>query len=127
LLTKEKSMTSATLSIAARLRTATAFALLAACVSVAASGAAHATTESSDAPALKVRYNDLDLATEQGSMALYGRIAAAAQQVCAADDIRNLAAVAAAHACRAQAIEKAVREVHSARLASVYAAQLRHS
>ena len=119
-------MTSATLSIAARLRTATAFALLAACVSVPASGAAHAATESSDAPKLTVRYSDLDLATQQGSQALYGRIAAAARQVCAVDDIRNLAALAAADAYRAQAIEKAVREVHSARLASVYAAQLRH-
>ncbi len=120
-------MTSATLNLAARVRTATAFALLAACVSVAASGAAHAGANSAEAPALKVRYNDLDLATEHGSLALYGRIVAAAAQVCAADDIRDLGAVAAARACRQQAIARAVREVHSARLAAVYAAQLRQS
>lgn len=119
-------MTSATLNFAARLRTATGFALLAACVAVGATSAAHAATESADAPALTVRYSDLNLATEQGSLALYGRIVAAAQQVCVADDIRDLHAVAAARACREQAIAKAVRDVHSPVLASLYAERARH-
>jgi UrcA family protein len=118
-------MTSATLRIGARVRTATAFALVAACVAVSAAGSAHAAAVS-DAPTIKVRYADLNLATEQGSLALYERIVAAAQQVCAPEDIRNLQAVAAARSCRAQAIELAVRDVHSPVLASVYAAEARH-
>ena len=117
-------MTSATLRIGARVRTMTAFALIAACVAVSAAGTAQAAA--ADVPTIKVRYADLNLATEQGSLALYGRIAAAAQQVCAPEDIRDLRAVAAARSCRQQAIAVAVREVHSPMLASVYAAELRH-
>jgi len=118
-------MTSATLNVAARLRTASAFALLAACLAVGATGAAHAATDAADAPALTVRYADLNLDTQQGSLALYGRIVAAAQQVCAAEDIRDLHAVAAARLCREQAIARAVRDVHSPMLASLYAERTR--
>jgi UrcA family protein len=117
-------MTSATLRIGARARTATAFALIAACVAVSAAGSARAAA--SDAPTIKVRYADLNLATEQGSIALYDRIVAAAQQVCAPEDIRDLKAVAAARSCRQQAIALAVRDVHSPMLASVYAAESHH-
>jgi UrcA family protein len=116
-------MTSATLRIGARVRTATAFALIAACVAVSAAGSARAAAVS-DVPTVKVRYADLNLATEQGSLALYDRIVAAAQQVCAPEDIRNLQAVATARSCRQQAIALAVRDVHSPRLASVYAARV---
>jgi UrcA family protein len=122
---KETPMTSATLNVAARLRTATALALVAACVAVGATGAAHAGT-ATEAPSLKVRYNDLNLGTEAGSQVLYDRIVAAAQHVCVADDIRDLRAVAAARGCREQAIAQAVRDVHSPALAAVYAASLRH-
>ena len=118
-------MTSRALHIGARVRTATAFALIAACVAVSAAGSARAASVA-DAPALKVRYGDLNLATEQGSLALYARIQAAAQQVCAPDDIRDLRSVAAARSCRQQAIAQAVQAVHSPVLASVYAAELRH-
>jgi UrcA family protein len=118
-------MTSATLRIGARVRTATAFAVIAACVAVSAAGSARAAAVSA-VPTVKVRYADLNLATEQGSLALYGRIVAAAQQVCAPDDIRNLQAVAAARSCRQQAIALAVRDVHSPMLASVYAAESHH-
>jgi UrcA family protein len=117
-------MTSRTLRIGARVRTATAFALIAACVAVAASGNARAAA--ADAPTVKVRYADLNLATEQGSLALYGRIVAAAQKVCAPEDLRDLQAVAAARGCRQEAISQAVRAVHSPMLASVYAARQRH-
>jgi UrcA family protein len=118
-------MTSATLRSGARVRTATAFALIAACVAVSAAGSGRAAALA-DAPTIKVRYADLNLATEQGSLALYDRIVAAAQQVCVPEDIRDLRAVAAARSCRAQAIALAVRDVHSPMLASVYAAQARH-
>ncbi len=117
-------MTSATFNPGGRLRAAMAFTILAACTALGAVGSAHAA--SADAPALKVRYSDLNLSTEQGSLALYGRIVAAAQQVCTVDDIRDLQAVAAAKACRQQAIAQAVRDVNSPMLASVYAGRLRH-
>ncbi|HXZ60145.1 MAG TPA: UrcA family protein [Steroidobacteraceae bacterium] len=116
-------MTSATLNLGARLRTAAALAVLAAGTALGAVGSAHAAT--ADAPALRVRYSDLNLSTEQGSLALYGRIVDAARQVCAVDDIRDLQAVAAAKACREQAIAQAVRDVNSPMLASVYAERLR--
>src|SRR5579863_8443889 len=118
-------MTCATLRLGARVRTATAFALIAACVAVSAAGSARAAALS-DVPAVKVRYADLNLATEQGSRALYERIVAAAQQVCAPENIRDLQAVATARSCRQEAIALAVRDVHSPMLASVYAAQSHH-
>ena len=115
-------MTSATLTISERLRAATTVAAVAACLALGAASNAHAANE----PTLRVSYGDLNLATGQGSRALYGRIVDAARAVCVADDIRDLSAVAAARACRQQAIARAVRQVHNPMLASVYEAQLRH-
>ena len=117
-------MTSATLNPAGRLRAAMAFTVLATCTAIGAVGSAHAA--SPESPALTVRYSDLNLSTEQGSLALYGRIVAAAHQVCAPDDIRDLRAMAGARVCREQAIAQAVRDVNSPMLASVYAERLRH-
>ncbi|HYB63935.1 MAG TPA: UrcA family protein [Steroidobacteraceae bacterium] len=117
-------MTSATLNTGGRLRAAMAFTVLAACTAIGAVGSARAA--GAEPPALKVRYSDLNLSTEQGSLALYGRIVEAARQVCVIDDIRDLRIVAAAKACREQAIAQAVRDVNSPMLASVYAERLRH-
>jgi UrcA family protein len=99
---------------------------LAACLLGAAAGTALATgapDDSAGGRTLRVAYGDLNLATEQGSRALYARIESAARQVCAPDDQRNLEAVAAARACRARAIAQAVSDVHSPVLAAAYAAQ----
>lgn len=114
-------MTSATRTIGERLRAATTAAAVAACLAIGAAGNAHAATTT---PTLKVSYADLNLATAQGSQALYARIVDAARSVCVVADIRDLGAVASAHACRQDAIARAVRSVHSEELASVYAAQL---
>jgi UrcA family protein len=51
---------------------------------------------------------------------------AAAHEVCAVDVFRDLRAVAASRACAAEAIARAVRDVNSPMLASVYAARLQH-
>jgi len=99
---------------------------LTACVLIGACAAAHggvpgdsaATAARSDTPAVTVTYHDLDLATTQGSTALYGRISEAAHKVCAASDIRDLKALAATYACERDAVSQAVREVHSTPLAS---------
>jgi len=117
-------MTSATLNLGVRLRAAMAFSVLATCAAIGAVGSAHAA--SADSPALKVRYSDLNLSTEQGSLALYGRIVDAARQVCVVDNIRDLRAMATARVCREEAIAKAVRDVNSPMLASIYAERLRH-
>ena len=117
-------MTSATLNRGGRLRTAMAFTVLAACTAIGAVGSAHAAN--AESPALMVRYSDLNLSTERGSLALYGRIVAAAHQVCDLGDNRDLRAVAAAHACRDEAIARAVRDVNSPMLAAVYAGRPRH-
>ena len=115
-------MISATLT--GRLRAAAAFTVLATCTAIGAVGTVHAATV--DPPSVKVRYSDLNLSTEQGSLVLYGRIVAAAHQVCAFDDIRDLKSVNAAKLCREQAVAQAVRDVNSPMLASVYAARLQH-
>ncbi|HXY97673.1 MAG TPA: UrcA family protein [Steroidobacteraceae bacterium] len=117
-------MTSATFNLGGRLRAAMAFTALATGTAIGAVGSAHAA--SADSPALKVRYSDLNLSTEQGSLVLYGRIVDAARQVCTVESIRDLRAVAASKTCREQAIAQAVRDVNSPMLASVYAERLRH-
>jgi UrcA family protein len=98
---------------------------LAACLLSVAAGtaaAASAADDSAGVRTMRVAYGDLNLATEQGSRALYARIEAAARQVCAPDDPRNLEAFAAARACKARAIARAVNDVHSPMLAAAYAA-----
>lgn len=116
-------MTSATFSLGGRLRTAMAFTVLA-CTALGAVGSAHAATAGS--PAITVRYTDLNLSTEQGSLALYRRIVAAAHQVCVVEGISDPRAVVAARSCREQAIARAVRDVNSPMLAAVHAERLRH-
>ena len=117
-------MTSATLNFGGRLRFAMAFAVLATCTAIGAVGSAHAA--GADAPTLTVRYSDLDLSTQQGALVLYGRIVAAAYRVCAADNMLDLNAMATARVCREEAIAKAVRNVNSTMLASVYAERHGH-
>ena len=112
-------MTSATPNLGGRLRNAAAYTILATCTAIGAVGIAHAA--SADAPALTVRYSDLNLSTKQGAVALYERIAVAAYRVCAADKVLDLDAMATARVCREAVIAKAVRDVNSPVLASVYA------
>lgn len=116
-------MTSATSSISDLLR---ASAALSACLIVGASATAYAAAPPADAsPSVRVNYHDLNLATEQGTAALYGRIVFAAHKVCPVSDHRVLAEVAAAHACEKQAIARAVRAVNSPRLAAIHSAHQR--
>jgi UrcA family protein len=78
------------------------------------------------APAARVRYDDLDLSTDQGTQTLYQRISKAAKMVCPSTNSRELAAVAAEQRCRAQAVARAVQDVNSPRLALVHATHTRH-
>jgi UrcA family protein len=81
---------------------------------------------SSETRSIRVRYDDLDLSTQQGSNALYERISVAARKVCAPDDIRDLNAMSLSSKCTAAAIDKAVNDVHSPQLAMVHASRTRH-
>ena len=121
-------MTSATLNIGGRLRAAMTAAAVTACFALGAASNAHAATApAAAAPAMKVSYGDLNLATEQGSLALYARLEHAARAVCPVDDIRDLHAYLASRACQAEAIARAVQEINSPTLASVYAERVHHS
>lgn len=97
-------------------------------VGAALSGLAQAGTPGSDAPSVKVAYGDLDLATTEGSSALYGRLVAAARTVCDASgvDSRDLHAVALERSCERRAISHAVADVHSPQLAALVGARVRH-
>jgi UrcA family protein len=115
-------MTSATSRISDLLR---ASAALTACLIVGASATAYAAAPADASPSVRVNYRDLNLATEQGTAALYGRIVSAAHKVCTARDSRILSELAAARACEAQAIAHAVRDVNSPRLAATHSAHQR--
>ena len=107
------------------LRTAMVSIVFATCTAIGAVGTAHA--GSADAPEFTVRYSDLNLSTHQGALVLYGRIVGAAYRVCAADNMLDLDAMATARVCREEVIAKAVRDVNSPMLASVYAERQGHA
>lgn len=105
---------------------ATFITALGATLIIGAATSAFAAAPAAEAPSVSVSYQDLNLATEQGALALYGRIVAAAHKVCQVSEIRDLHQVAAASQCRSQAIERAVRDVGSERLAAVYTVRRDH-
>ena len=117
-------MTSATLNLGGRRRSAMALTVLVTCTAVGAVGSANAA--SADTSALTVRYSDLNLSTQQGAIVLYGRIVSAAYRVCGAGNTLDLDSMATARVCREEAIAKAVRNVNNTMLASVYAAHHGH-
>lgn len=95
-------------------------------VSGAAFAGAPAGKSFDTAPAVTVRYDDLNLGSDRGTAALYRRIANAARQVCPDEFSRDLTTVAASRACQAQAIARAVQDVNSPKLALVHEEHLRH-
>jgi len=81
-------------------------------------------TSATGAPAVMVKYGDLDLRTERGARVLFVRIQLAAEQVCPpAADSRSLSRVEARNVCMKDAVERAVEQVGSPRLAAVLSAQ----
>ena len=97
------------------MKIATRSALLSACVLLGWSGAAVGADNGVDGFAAKtVKFKDLDISTANGAQALYGRIGAAARDVCRAESyatVRN---------CRAGAVDQAVRGVASPLLSSIH-------
>ena len=119
-------MTSIILHPTALRRATATLTLLGACLFSVAHAAPAA--PAAGTPSVTVSYADLNLASEEGANALYGRIAAAARAVCAAEsvDIRDLGAFTRVRACETAAITGAVNAVHSPRLASLRAMHLQH-
>ncbi|HEX8755831.1 MAG TPA: UrcA family protein [Steroidobacteraceae bacterium] len=73
-----------------------------------------------EAPQTIVYYSSRDLASDQGTRALYERIVSAARTVCPESDSRDLAAFAASRECQREAVSRAIHQIGSARLAAVY-------
>lgn len=95
-----------------------------ACAEKAAAASTVTGSATHAANSVKVSYRDLDLTTVSGSRALEERITLAARKVCAAEDIRNLEAVAAGNACAREAVSNALADVHSAHPGAQYAVNL---
>ena len=77
-------------------------------------------------PSVVVKYGDLNLNTEAGSLTLYARLAAAAKSVCPAADPRNLRSLSASRACQTEAMQRAVNDIRSPRLAALVATRMKH-
>lgn len=118
-------MLSATSRIAGRVRAATTFAALAACLAAAGGALPARAALPEQASSVRVAYGDLNLATPEGSRELYARIASAAREVCGPVDPGNLESLAAANDCKARAIAQAVRDVHSPNLTATFAANVK--
>jgi UrcA family protein len=79
------------------------------------SGSALGATNSVDGfPTKTVKFKDLDISTAKGAQALYGRIAAAARDVCRAESYATV------RSCRAGAVDQAVRGVANPLLSSIH-------
>jgi UrcA family protein len=74
-----------------------------------------------------VKYADLNLATDEGSRELYGRLVIAAREVCP-DEAQTLLAISQnleAQRCIDQAVERAVKEIRNPKFAEVAGSLLR--
>lgn len=83
---------------------------LAAAASLAAFAAAPATA--AEEVRVEVAYADLDIATPAGADKLAERIAERVESACAVRDIRPLKVAAAAEACQAEMLARAVAELN---------------
>ena len=102
------------------------FAVAGVFAALAVTTTAFATPSSDAAPSVKVRYDDLNLATSAGVDTLYRRISSAARAVCPDEHSRDLGIVAASQVCRANAVAQAVHEVNNPQLVLVHAARTVH-
>jgi UrcA family protein len=78
-----------------------------------------ASADDADGFQMNVYYTAHDLATEQGTRALYRRIVSAAEEVCPGSDSLYPDVVAKSKECQRAAIARAIGEVGSARLAAI--------
>jgi len=74
-----------------------------------------------------VKFEDLNLSTQAGTVALYQRIHQAAKQVCEQGDARDLGAMQMQRSCIVRAESRAVDNVHSGALSAYYQTKLGHT
>jgi UrcA family protein len=122
LLTGDITMSRFTSRVANRSRAFTALAALGVITTATllAPTLASAAQPAADVPQTAVNYSARDLASDQGTHALYQRIKRAAQAVCPAYDARDLEAFAASRECQQQAVADAIHQIGNARLAAVH-------
>lgn len=89
-------------------------AMLSACLLLGWSASAFGAPGSAAAASRTVSFKDLDISNAEGAQALYGRIAAAARNVCRAEPYNFV------RGCRARAVDDAVTGVGSALLMSIH-------
>lgn len=90
------------------------------CCAFVALGAFSTSVEATeDVPSKTVRFNDLDITKTAGAKALYGRIRAAARDVCELSTGNDPIMRAALSACIETAIDKAVRKVNAPALTAL--------
>lgn len=100
----------------------TAFAalgVLATATLLASPSVASASPQSTGGLQTSVYYSLRDLSTERGTLALYRRIASAAQSVCPGYDSLSPSVVAASQECQKQAIARAIGQIGNSRLAAI--------
>jgi UrcA family protein len=102
-------------------------ALLAGAFPVVSSARTHTEIVPAATPTVVVRYEDLNLASEDGVRALYQRIVVAARLICEKPDNRDLPGMSSTRDCRRDAVMRAVQAVNNPRLAAVHAARGRQS
>jgi len=84
-----------------------------------------ATAQDSDAPSMKVRYADLNLATEDGARALLQRIRHAARLVCDQQWGDSTEAAMLSRSCFADSTRQAVAKVNSPLVTAFYSGKPR--
>ena len=97
----------------------TALGVLAAALALVSPTVGSATEMDADGLQTNVYYTQLDLATTQGSRALYRRLENAAEEVCPVGNSLLPGAVAASKECQRQAIARAIGQIGSSRLAAI--------
>jgi UrcA family protein len=92
-------------------------------VGAAASGMASAATADEQVPHIAVHYNPQSLETDSGAQAVYHKIVHAAEEVCPNNGSSSPHFITGAvRTCREQAIARAVHDIHSPKVAALYAA-----
>lgn len=114
-----------TVHLTRRFASRTAAAALTLGAAFAVMGTASAAAPTADVLSATVRYADLNLSTVEGARTLYRRIAFVAKQVCPGSDSRELFRIARSQVCQKEAIERAVHQVNSPHLATLYATRTR--
>jgi UrcA family protein len=72
-----------------------------------------------------VRFDDLNLSSEAGARALYGRIVSAAREVCGSDgSVASRSELLGLHACVAESTRRAVVNVNAPSLNALYSRQI---